>query len=117
MLYLCGKEREEKMPILQPVISWQDVRQYAEKFSWRDRMSGLTTVGYNPPERAVELKRVPFHVRYVTGEGRLEQGYVVSLKVNRRKHMRMVQFVESHAIRWVRDYLIIEIDGARVRTH
>ena len=39
------------------------------------------------------------------------------LKVNLRKMQRMVKFVNSNQVRWVRDYLVIEVDGMRVMTH
>ena len=54
---------------------------------------------------------------YVTGEGYLEQGEVVTLKVNLRRHQRKVLFVTSGEIRVLRDYLIIEVDGMRILTH
>ena len=56
-------------------------------------------------------------MRYVTGEGYLEQGEVVTLKVNLRRHQRKVLFVTSGEIRVLRDYLIIEVDGMRILTH
>lgn len=136
------------MPTKQPSTSWQRIRDYTEKFQWRDKRTGLMTTGYNPPVGAQDLSRVPFFIRYVTGKGRLEQGNAVCLKVDRRKHLRMIQFVtdpslthtsarasgripasgaqsrvpalparSSNAIRFVRDYLIIEIDGTRFITH
>lgn len=129
------------MPTKQPSTSWQRIRDYTEKFQWRDKRTGLMTTGYNPPVGAQDLSRVPFFIRYVTGKGRLEQGNAVCLKVDRRKHLRMIQFVtdpslmptsarvsarsripalptrSSSAIRYVRDYLIIEIDGTRFITH
>ncbi len=102
---------------MQPRESFQFLRNYMEKFTWRDKRTGLMTTGYNPPQSAQELARVPFHVKYVTGKGRLEQGNAVCLKVDRRKHLRMIQFVESGAIRYIRDYLVIECDGTRIITN
>ena len=88
-----------------------------EKFAWRDATTGLTTTGYNPPVGAAEVRRVPFYVKYVTARGVLEMGNAVCLKVNRRRHQRMILFQESGQIRWIRDYLVIEVDGMRVITH
>ena len=56
-------------------------------------------------------------MKYVTGRGVLEQGEVVTLKVDLRRHQRMVKFVASGECRWIRDYLIIEVDGMRIVTH
>ena len=105
------------MPKKQPTQSFQMIRNYTEKFSWRDKRTGLVTVGYNPPKNANELKRVPFYIRFVTGKGLLEEGYCECIKVFRRKHQRMVKFVDSGEIRMVRDYLVIEIDGTRFVTN
>ena len=105
------------MPTKQPSTSYQHIRNYTEKFQWRDKTTGLLTTGYNPPLGAKELQRVPFHIVYVTKSGRLERGNCVCLKVDRRKGMRMVQFVESRQFRWVYDILVIEIDGMRFFAH
>lgn len=105
------------MPRIQPSQSWQSLRNYMEKFSWRDLRTNLLTTGYNPPQSAKEINRVPFFVRYVTGKGILEQGNAICLKVNRRKHLRMIQFIDSQEIRWIRDYLVIEVDGTKIITN
>ena len=59
----------------------------------------------------------PFHVKYITIKGEVEQGLVVCLKVYPELRQRMIQFVESRQIRRIRDYLIMEIDGVRIVTH
>ena len=97
----------------QPTQSWQFVRHYAEKWQWQDMRTGLLTTGYAPPVNALHKKRIPFNVRYVTLKGIVEQGYCVTLKVKPRAHQRLVQFIDSQAIRWINDYLIIDIDGTR----
>lgn len=88
-----------------------------EKFTWRDKTTGLMTTGFNPPPDAPECSRVPFHVKYITGTGKVEEGNAISLTVDRRKHQRTIQFVESKAIRTIRDYLVISCDGVRFVTH
>lgn len=91
------------------------------------------TTGYNPPAGVQDLSRVPFFIKYVTGKGKFEQGTAICLKVDRRKHLRMIQFIpkttiptqtasipsrrSNNAIRYVRDYLIIEINGTRIITN
>lgn len=105
------------MPTQQPTISFQQLRNLTEKWTWRDPGTGLRITGYNPPPDALEKKQKPYFVRYVTGEGYLEQGEVVTLKVNLRRHQRKVLFVTSGEIRVLRDYLIIEVDGMRILTH
>ena len=75
------------------------------------------TTGYNPPQSAADICRVPFHVKYVTGKGRLEEGNAISLRVDRCRHQRTIKFIESGEIHIIRDYLVIEVDGTRVITH
>ncbi len=102
------------MPSKQPTIHVERVRNIAEAFSWRDPNTKLLTQGFNPPAKALEVKRVPFHVKYVTKAGRLEEGNCICINVDRRKGMRRVMFVDSHQFRWIYDILIIEINGFRV---
>ena len=106
------------MPRNTPSQSFQNLRNYTEKFQWRDKTTNLMTTGYNPPQGAAELSRVPYFIKYVTGKGRLEFGNVITLKVDRRRHQRTIQFVDNPSqIRVVRDYLVIEVDGTRFITH
>ena len=105
------------MPVRQPTISFQQIRHLTEKFSWRDPKTGVRVTGFNPPADALERQQVPYFVKYVTGKGHLEQGEVVTIKVDTRRHQRKVRFTASNEIRILRDYLIIEIDGFRVVTN
>lgn len=105
------------MPRQQPELSFQQLRNYTEKFSWEDQTTGLRTTGYNPPADAKLIERVPFFIRFVTQSGILEEGNVVCLKVDLKRHQRMIQFVNSGEIRIACDYLIIEVDGVRFFTH
>lgn len=105
------------MPTRQPTQSWQNLRNYMEKWMWTDARTGLETTGYNVPTNAKNARQVPFHIRFVTKSGNLEDGNVICRKVNRRKHERLIKFVASDEIRRVYDYLIIEVDGTRFITH
>ena len=113
------------MPTKKPTRSWNEVRNMTEKFEWRDPRTGIVTRGYNPPggKDGRGVKRVPFHIRYITGKGCVEEGFCTCLKVYPELRQRMVQFVGpdgtggSRQIRRVRDYLIMEIDGIRIVTH
>lgn len=105
------------MPTLQPTTSFQKLRDFMEKWSWIDPTTGIRTNGYNYPRKAKGVERVGFSVKYVTQKGELEQGLAVCLKVDRRRHQRMIQFVESKEIRRICDYLVIECDGTRIITH
>lgn len=105
------------MPRRQPTISFQQIRNLTERFSWRDPKTGVRVTGFNPPADAKEKQQVPYFVRYVTGKGHLEQGEVITLSVDTKRHHRRVKFINSNEIRILRDYLIIEIDGFRVLTH
>ncbi len=106
------------MPTIAPTLSWHHIRNYCEKFRWVDPHSKIVTEGYNPPKSIPEkdVERVPFFIKFITGKGRVEQGYCVCMKVNRERHQRLVQFVDSHEFRWVRDYLVMEINGTRFVT-
>ena len=107
------------MPTKKPTMSWNEVRNMTEKFEWRDPRTGIVTRGYNPPggKDGKGVKRVPFHIRYITGKGQVEEGFCTCIKAFPSIKQRMIQFVESKQIRRVRDYLIIEIDGIRIVTH
>jgi citrate lyase beta subunit len=97
-------------------MNWEAIRQLTERFSWTDAKTGVRVTGFNPPEGAKDVERVAYHVRYVTLKGEVEQGQVVTLKVFPRQRQRMVQFVASKQVRRIRDYLIVSIDGIRIRT-
>lgn len=104
------------MPYQQPVLSWLHIRDFCEKFAWKDSQSGLLTEGYNPPAHALNAERVPFSIKYITGKGVVEQGRCVCVKVDRKLHQRLVMFVDSGEFRRVRDYLVMEINGTRFVT-
>lgn len=104
------------MPTHQPTISFQQIRHLTEKFLW-DSPQGVRITGFNPPRGAKNVTQKPYFVKYVTGKGIVEEGEVITLKVDVRRHQRKVKFVNSNQIRVLRDYLIIEIDGFRVVTN
>lgn len=103
------------MPTKQPKLSFTTIRNYAERFSWKEH--GETKQGINPPAHATNIQHLPFYVKYITSKGVLEEGLVVTLKVFPDVQQRMIQFVNSGEIRRIRDYLILEIDGHRFVTH
>lgn len=105
------------MPRQKPTISWEQIRNYAEKWEWIDPRTGVRTVGFNPPEKAEGKRQVAYFVRYITVKGQVEQGEVITLKVDLQRRQRKVKFTKSNQIRVIRDYLIIEIDGVRFITH
>ena len=104
------------MPKQQPVLSWTQIRNYAERWSWIDPRTGVKVTGYNVPDGAKEKRQVPYFLRVVTLKGELMQGEVITLKVL-PKHRRLIRFVQSGEIRNIADYLIISIDGIRFVTH
>lgn len=101
------------MPTRQPQLNWTHLRNYTERFTWIDPSDGQRHTGFNPPQGARQKAQVPYFVRYVTGSGHLEQGEVITLKLDRRRHQRLVKFTASNQCRWLRDYLIISVDGIR----
>ena len=105
------------MPSSKPSQSWTEIRTLTEKFEWTDTRTGIRVTGMNPPHGAKDVKRKPFYIRYITGKGIVEEGVVTCIRVDPYRHMRRVRYEQSREIRWVRDYLIIEIDGIRIVTH
>ena len=107
------------MARVKPIMSWQDLRNVCEVFEWTDERTGVRVRGHNPPGGmdGKGVVRVPFHVKYITGKGEVEQGIVVCLKVYPEKRQRMIQFTQSKQIRRIRDYLVMEVNGVRVVTH
>ena len=98
------------MPKQQPVLSWTQIRNYAERWSWADQRTGVKVTARK------SAKQVPYFIRVVTLKGELMQGEVITLKVL-PKHRRLIRFTQSGEIRNIADYLIISIDGIRFVTH
>ena len=105
------------MPTKQPTISWQQLRNYMEQWTWWDPRTGSERTGFNPPEGAKEVRQKPFYFQAITSKGELISGEAICLKVFRDLHQRMIRFVESGQIRRIRDYLVMEVNGVRVVTH
>ena len=101
------------MPTRTPVLSWEQIRNYTEKWEWIDPRTGVKVKGFNPTDKAQGKRQVPYFVRSITSRGVTEQGEVITLKVDTARHQRKVKFTASNQIRIVRDYLIIEVDGVR----
>lgn len=101
------------MPTKQPQMSFEFLRNYIEKWQWTDPKTGHHTVGYNAPKDARDKMQVPFHIKYVTLQGNLEEGYCVCLKAWPRRRQHTIMFVESREIRMINDFLVIEVDGTR----
>lgn len=109
------------MPRRQPTMNWQDIRVLLEKFSWIDPRSGVKVTGFNPPQGAKDVRRKRAFVRYLTLDGRVEEGIVECHKVfleNGKNghgcHQRLLLWPESGQFRRVCDLLIMEIDGIRI---
>lgn len=105
----------------QPTISFQKIRDLAERWSWEvPTASGgrVRVTGFNVPDSARKsARRVPFFIKVVTKKGELMQGEVVSLRPLPEHHQRLIQWCASGEIRRICDCLVIEIDGIRVVTH
>ncbi len=104
------------MPKQQPILSWTQIRNYAERWSWTDARTGVKVTGMNAPDGVKDKQQVPYFLRVVTLKGELMEGEVITLKVL-KNHRRLVRFVQSGEIRNIADYLIISIDGIRFVTH
>lgn len=101
------------MPTRKPQMSFEFLRNYIEKWQWRDPRTGAHIIGYNPPVGATEKAHVPFHIKFVTLKGEYVEGHCVCLKTFPRRRQHMIMFTESGEIRIINDYLVIEVDGTR----
>lgn len=105
------------MPRTQPIVSFQRIREFAERFTWTDPVTSQPREGYNPPKGALHVNRKPFHIKFLTESGKLIEGDCITLRVNTSLHTRDVMFVNSREVRQVSDLFIIEIDGVRFQVH
>lgn len=131
------------MPRKQIILDYSHIRDYAERFSWVDPVTNSHQTGYNPPQNAIDVHRLPFTITFLTEEGVPYSGRAVCIGVNTARHTRRLQFTEeAHValrgsakgnsekgkgnnqqmqfktiakgeIRQVADILIVEIDGVR----
>ena len=97
--------------------SYQNLRQFCEKWQWIDPRSGQQVTGYVHPQTARNVKRKSFYIKFLTKTGHVDEGECVCLKVDVLRHQRKVQFVNSGEIRVVNDILVLEVDGSRFITH
>ena len=97
--------------------SYQNLRQFCEKWQWIDPRSGQQVTGYVHPQTARNVKRKPFYIKFLTKTGHVDEGECVCLKVDVMRHQRKVQFVNSGEIRVVNDILVLEVDGTRFITN
>lgn len=105
------------MPKKQPEMSYTLLRNYTEKFQWTEPDTGTVCKGFNPPENARDVERVPFYISYVTSSGKTEKGMVTCIRVIPEKMQRKIRYVQSGEIRIVYDFLIQEVDGIKFMTH
>lgn len=96
-------------------LSYSLIRMYAENFEYTDK-NGIRKKSFNPPADAVDVKRVPFYIKYITGEGVVEEGMVECISVDAFRKQRTIRYLKSGEIRVVRDYLVVEIDGVKFKT-
>lgn len=101
----------------QPTQSYTELRRYMEKWQWNDPRTGCRVTGFNPPQTARNVQRMPFYIKFLTKSGHVDIGTCVCLAVDIDRHQRKVQFVKSGEIRVVNDILVLEVDGTRFITH
>ena len=100
-----------------PTQSYTNLRYFTEKWKWINPLTGKEDIGYVHPQTAINPQRVPFKIKFLTKTGHVDEGICTCLMVDTNRHMRRVQFVDSKAIRWVYDILVLEVDGTRFITH
>lgn len=107
------------MPRKSPETSYTHIRDYAERWTWRDPLSGVLQEGFDPPSNARDKQRKPFHIVAITKDGRRIEGDVVTLNVRPygATTLRDVKFVQSGEVRMVDDQRIVSIDGVRFISH
>ena len=88
-----------------------------EKWQWNDSRTGQRVTGFNPPQTASNVARMPVYIRILTKKGHVDTGNCVCLSVDTLRHQRKVQFVESVVITVVNNILVLEVDGTRFTTH
>ena len=105
------------MPQKDPTVSFTLLRNYTERFRWKDPVNEQEQTGFNPPAGAENVSRVPFFIRYVTATGKVESGNVTCIAVDPDRLQRKIKYVNSGEIRIVYDYLVVEVDGTRFVSH
>lgn len=97
--------------------SYTELRRFCEKWQWIDPRSEKLVTGYEHPQTARKVERMPFYIKFLTKTGHVDEGCCVCLSVDTMRHQRKVQFIESGEIRVVNDILVLEVDGTRFITH
>lgn len=113
------------MPTTHPTLSFEHIRDYAERWTWLDPKTGQHETGYNAPPHAVEVHHLPFSFKALTTDGELITGRAICTEVNTYRHTRRIMFTEDDPkgghqkgdFRWLTDSLIVEIDGVRFVAH
>ena len=105
------------VPKQSPTLSYTLLRNYTEQFQWIDPRTGQQRKGFNPPDGAQQVERVPFYIKFVTSTGKVEDGTVVCISVDPQRQQRKIKFIPSGEIRIVYDYLVLEVDGTRFVSH
>jgi hypothetical protein len=105
------------VPKQSPTLSYTLLRNYTEQFQWIDPVTKQQRKGFNPPDGAQQVERVPFYIKFVTSTGKIEEGTVVCISVDPQRQQRKIKFISSGEIRIVYDYLILEVDGTRFVSH
>lgn len=104
------------MPRKESKLSYTLIRNVAEQFEWVDA-DGRKQIGINPPQGAKEVARVPFSIKYITKDGKVESGHVVCISVDANRLQRKIKYVDSGEIRVVNDLLVMEINGTKYQAH
>ena len=105
------------MPRGRQELSYTKVRLFAEKWEWRMEGENYWHVGYDAPKNCVQKRQVPFNVVALSSKGHVLKGRCITLKVDKKRMMREVKFVETGDIRWILDKLVVSIDGIYFYAH
>ena len=62
--------------------SYTELRRYMEKWQWDDPRTGQRVTGFDPPQTATNVSRLPFYIRFLTKTGHVDTGNCVCLSVD-----------------------------------
>ena len=60
-----SKLKTQKSKMKKPTQSYTELRRFVEKWQWNDPRTGQRVTGFNPPQTARNVARLPFYIRFL----------------------------------------------------